>query len=148
MNTDLIREIFSGSKLIALIIPSNFSFDGIKFFTPDNLSQQLAYMKRDAGYNIEPHIHNDVKREVVNTREVLMIRRGKVRVDFYDDNQKYIESRILRTGDVILFASGGHGFEMIETTEIIEVKQGPYAGDQDKTRFSGIEKSEIRLVDE
>lgn len=148
MNVPVIKEIYTGNQLIALIIPSDYSSDGIKFFTPDNLSQQLAYMNRAAGYRIEPHVHNDVKREVVNTREVLMIRKGKVRVDFYGDDKKYIESRILKAGDVILFASGGHGFEMIENSEIIEVKQGPYAGDQDKTRFPGIENSEIRLIDE
>jgi mannose-6-phosphate isomerase-like protein (cupin superfamily) len=148
MTDHAIREIYAGDQLIAVIIPSDYSFEGIKFFTPDNLSQQLAYMNRAAGYRIEPHVHNDVKREVVNTREVLMIRKGKVRVDFYDNDKKYIESRILKTGDVILFASGGHGFEMIKNTEIIEVKQGPYAGEEDKTRFPGIESSEIRLIDE
>ena len=148
MNNSLIKKIYKENQLVALIVPSDYSFDGIKFFTPDNLSQQLAYMNRDAGYRIEPHVHNDVKREVVNTREVLMIRKGKVRVDFYDDNKNYIESRILKTGDVILFASGGHGFEMIEKTEIIEVKQGPYAGDKDKTRFRGVESAEIKLIDD
>jgi len=56
-------------------------------------------------------------------------------VDFYTDKQIYIESRELNTGDVILLMTGGHGFEMLEETEMIEVKQGPYAGDQDKTRF-------------
>jgi hypothetical protein len=69
------------------------------------------------------------------TKEVLFIKSGKVRVDFYDDDQRYLESRILEMGDVLLLAFGGHGFEMLETSEIIEVKQGPYAGDQDKTRF-------------
>jgi mannose-6-phosphate isomerase-like protein (cupin superfamily) len=77
------------------------------------------------------------------TKEVLFIKSGKVRVDFYDDNQKYLESFILQQGDVVLLASGGHGFEMIEASEIIEVKQGPYAGDHDKTRFNPIDSSQI-----
>ncbi len=59
---------------------------------------------------------------------------SRVRVDFYDDDQRYLESRILRKGDVLLLAYGGHGFEMLEPTEMIEVKQGPYAGEADKTR--------------
>jgi hypothetical protein len=97
-------------------------------------------MKRPKNYIIEPHVHNAVPREVQYTEEVLFIKRGKVRVDFYDQNRQYLESRILFKGDVILLASGGHGFEMLEETEIIEVKQGPYAGSADKTKFGGIEK--------
>jgi hypothetical protein len=58
-------------------------------------------------------------------------------VDFFDEQQNYLESRELRRGDVILLIKGGHGFEVLEELEMIEVKQGPYAGDQDKTRFVG-----------
>ncbi len=57
-------------------------------------------------------------------------------MDFYTDEQVYLESTVLDAGDVILLAYGGHGFEMLEPTEIIEVKQGPYAGDGDKSRFA------------
>jgi hypothetical protein len=79
------------------------------------------------------------------TKEVLFIKSGSVRVDFYDDCQNYLESRVLNRGDVVLLAFGGHGFEMLEASEIIEVKQGPYAGDTDKTRFDGIESSTVRI---
>ena len=77
------------------------------------------------------------------TQEVLVVRAGKVRVDFYDDGRNYLESRILQTGDIILLAHGGHGFKMLEPTEMIEVKQGPYCGDQDKTRFDAIDDNQI-----
>ena len=120
---------------MAIIIRSNFSTEGIEFFTPNDFSQQLGYMNRPAGYVIEPHVHNIVKREVELTNEVIFIKSGLVRVDFYDDEHFYLESRVLNPGDVILLASGGHGFEMLEKSEIIEVKQGPYAGDSDKSRF-------------
>ena len=93
-------------------------------------------MNRPQGYVIQPHVHNSVPRQVQFTKEVLFIKSGRVRVDFYDDEKSYLESRILNTGDVILLAFGGHGFEMLEASEIIEVKQGPYAGEADKTRFA------------
>ncbi|HIA13163.1 MAG TPA: hypothetical protein EYN69_14000 [Flavobacteriales bacterium] len=131
--------------LLAIIVYRNFKKDGIEFFTPDDFSQQLAYMNRPAGYVIDPHVHNVVRREVNLTQEVLFIKSGKVRVDFYDDNKNYLESRILESGDVILLAAGGHGFEMLEPTEMIEVKQGPYAGDQDKVRFDPLGASEIKI---
>lgn len=131
----MIEKITNGGELQAIILRSNYTFDGIQFFTPDEFSQQLAYMKRPTGYVIQPHVHNAVAREVLYTKEVLLIKSGVVRVDFYSDAQEYYESAILRAGDVILLAFGGHGFEIIEEAEIIEVKQGPYAGESDKTRF-------------
>jgi mannose-6-phosphate isomerase-like protein (cupin superfamily) len=103
-------------------------------------------MKRPKNYVIPPHVHNPVQREVFYTKEVLFIKSGKVRVDFYDEDRNYLKSTILEVGDVILLAYGGHGFEMLEDTEMIEVKQGPYAGDQDKTRFEPVESDCIRMV--
>lgn len=134
----MIKIITHHSRTLAIIVSANYHSEGIAFFTPDEFSQQLGYMNRPEGYAIPPHVHNPVPRKVEYTNEVLFIRSGKVRVDFYDDNQSYLESFTLKTGDVILLASGGHGFQMLEKSEIIEVKQGPYAGDQDKTRFSPI----------
>src|SRR5665647_2349050 len=93
-------------------------------------------MYHQKGTVIPPHIHNRVDREVQLTQEVLFVRKGKVKVDFYNNNQTFRASTVLEAGDVILLASGGHGFTMLETTEMIEVKQGPYLGDQDKTRFA------------
>ena len=143
----MIERIEHDGVVLAILIKSEFQKEGIEFFTPDDFSQQLAYMNRPKGYIVEPHVHNIVKREVTLTQEVLFIKSGKVRVDFYDDDKKYLESRVLQTGDVILLASGGHGFEMLEPTEMIEVKQGPYAGDQDKVRFDPIGASEIKIKD-
>ena len=143
----MIKQISNKKKLLTIIIDNKFKDEGIKFFTPDEFSQQLGYMSHPKGYIISPHVHNHIPREVQFTNEVLFIRSGKVRVDFYDDNQNYLQSSILSQGDVILLASGGHGFEILEPAEIIEVKQGPYIGDQDKTRFKSIDKSKIFLKD-
>ena len=139
------EEILHNGRLLALILRSGFRADGIRFFTPNDFSQQLGYMNRAQGYVIPPHVHNPVQRSVQYTKEVLFIKSGRVRVDFYDDDQGYLESRILGAGDVILLAYGGPGFEMLAPTEMIEVKQGPYAGDADKTRFSPVSADKVRL---
>lgn len=128
-------RVYSGQRLIAMIIFADFRSRGIHFFTPTEFSQQLAYMRHPAGKTIDPHIHKRVARQVMYTQEVLIVKKGKLRVDFYDDVQSYLESRVLRAGDVILLIEGGHGFEVLEEIEMIEVKQGPYVGDQDKVRF-------------
>lgn len=130
---------------LAIVIGKQFRKDGIEFFTPGDFSQQLAYMNRPQGYVIAPHVHNLVPREVTLTQEVLFIRSGKVRVDFYDNDKNYLESIVLTTGDVILLAAGGHGFEMLEPTEMIEVKQGPYCGDADKVRFDPITSTQVTI---
>ena len=130
-----IEEIIFEEQHLAIIVYDNFAHPGIHFFTSDELSQQLAYMNHPKGKVIDPHVHNPVKREVFYTQEVLFIKSGKLRVDFYSNSQKYIESRILTKGDVILLMTGGHGFEVLDDLQMFEVKQGPYAGDQDKTRF-------------
>ncbi len=122
-------------ETLAMIIPGDYHADGIHFFTPDDYSQQLAYMHHPEGKLITPHIHNVVHREVHYTQEVLVIRSGKLRVDFFDENRTYLKSHILNGGDIILLSSGGHGFEVLEEVEMYEIKQGPYAGDLDKTRF-------------
>ena len=131
----MIETIQHHDQMLALIVRADYHAEGIQFFTPGDFSQQLGYMNRPAGYSIPPHVHNPVSREVQYTNEVLFIKSGRVRVDFYSDAQEYLESTILAKGDVILLTVGGHGFEMLESTEMIEVKQGPYAGEGDKTRF-------------
>jgi hypothetical protein len=131
----MVEKIEDGTKIVGIIVSHGYSKQGIEFFTPGDFSQQLAYMKRPAGYQIAPHVHNLVRREVLYTQETLFIRRGKVRVDFYGEDRKLICTRIVESGDVVLLVTGGHGFQMIEESEIIEVKQGPYAGDEDKVHF-------------
>lgn len=141
----MLEKIVWGDEVLAMIIPNSFRKQGIHFFTPNDFSQQLGYMNHPKGKLIDPHVHRPVTRQVHYTQEALFIRHGKVRVDFYSPNQDYIESRILEAGDVILLIVGGHGFEILEDAEIIEVKQGPYAGDADKVRFSGIKASQVVL---
>lgn len=122
-------------SVLAMILRRDYRRQGIQFFTPPEYSQQLGYMNRPSGYVIPAHVHNPVSREVQQTSEVLFVRSGRVRVDFYTDHRSYVRSVELQAGDVILLVSGGHGFEMLEDCEMIEVKQGPHVGESDKTRF-------------
>lgn len=138
-----IEEIKKKGKLLAMIVRNDYECSGVEFITPDMYSQQVAYMHHPSGKTIDAHIHNLVHRNVVLTQEVLFIKKGILRVDFYDEYQDYLESRNLYAGDFILLVSGGHGFEIIEEVEMIEVKQGPYAGEQDKNRFEAVTPDQI-----
>jgi mannose-6-phosphate isomerase-like protein (cupin superfamily) len=130
------EEVRIDGELCAIILPARYDKPGIQFFTPSELSQQLASMSYSPGRIIPAHTHNPVRREVFYTQEALFIRKGRVRVDFFSKRQEYRASRVLGPGDVILLISGGHGFEVLEELNMVEVKQGPYAGETDKTRFT------------
>lgn len=138
-----IEEVKKKNKLLAMIIRNDYDSSGVDFITPNEFSQQVAYMHHPAGKVIDAHVHNMVHRNVVLTQEVLFIKKGILRVDFYDEYEDYLESRDLRAGDIILLVSGGHGFQVLEEVEMIEVKQGPYAGEQDKIRFLGVEEGAV-----
>jgi len=142
MNT-AVEEVKDGDHLIAIIVYSNFAKQGIQFFTSNELSQQLAYMNHPSGKVVDAHVHNPIPREVTYTQEVLFIKSGRLRVDFYSVAKRYLESRVLSAGDVILLISGGHGFEVLEAVEMFEVKQGPHVGDADKTRFSSVQPNDV-----
>ncbi len=97
-----IETITHGLEPIALIILADYDEPGIQFFTPGSFSQQVAYMKHPQGHKIAAHVHNLLVRQVLYTQEVLIIKRGKVKVNLYSSSQEFIDAKILKTGDVIL----------------------------------------------
>lgn len=142
----MIRRVFDGKDLLGIVVRASFQEPGIHFLTPNDFSQQVGYMRHPPGKLIDAHFHNKVAREVFYTQEVLYLRSGKLRVDFYDNTQQYVESHVLNAGDLVLLTSGGHGFEVLEEVDMIEIKQGPWAGDRDKTRFPSVEAGQLKIV--
>lgn len=140
---DNVIKIENNGVELGAIVLSTYHSSGIGFFSNDNDGLQLGYMNRPDNYVIAPHTHNKIKRDVFFTEEILFIRSGMVRVDFYDEKQQYIESHIARSGDIVILKAGGHGFKVIERADIFEVKQGPYLGAQDKVRFEPIADEKV-----
>jgi len=140
-----IIRIINRKKLLALIIKADYKKEGIDFLVPSKYPQQLAYMKRPRGYTIISHLHSPVLRKIKFTQEVLFIKSGKVRIDFYDKKRHYVESRVVKQGDIIFLAFGGHGFEFLEESEMIEVKQGPFLENAQPVRFEAVAKNRIKL---
>jgi mannose-6-phosphate isomerase-like protein (cupin superfamily) len=143
---DHLETVSAGGHTLAMIVRGTISAPGITFFTPGDFSQQLAYMQHPAGKVIAPHVHRNVVREVTKTLEVLFVRKGRLRVDLYDEAKVYVESRILAAGDCILLVAGGHGFETLEPVEMFEVKQGPFAGERDKAVIPGVAPERVRAT--
>ena len=140
-----VERIEHVGQLLAIIVRRHFREHGTHFFTPDELAQQLGYLRLPRGKIIEPHMHATAPRTVVRTQEVLVILRGRLRVDFYSPQKEYLESRILMPLDVVLLVAGGHGFEVLEPLEMLEVKQGPYLGPEEMVRFSAVPPGQLEV---
>jgi hypothetical protein len=131
-----IERIEAGGMLLAVILRASYEPDSIEFLTDDAASMQLGVMRRPAGHVIQPHVHRPAPRSIDFTCETLFIVRGRVEVTFFTDDHTAVGKRELAGGDTLLLVRGGHGFRVIEDCKMIEVKQGPYAGQQfDKFRF-------------
>lgn len=144
----MIEKVIIENKVHAIIIRSDHyePEGGVRFVTEDNYSQQMAYMHHEKGKIIDAHIHNHEHRDVVDMQEVLVIRKGKLRVDFYSNDRQYFGSKEVNSGDIILLVYGGHGFEVLEEIEMVEIKQGPYLGDRDKVRFQGVDSACVKWI--
>lgn len=131
------QKISDKDKVIAIIFKKeDIKEEGTNFCTPDDFSLQLGMLAHKSGKIIKPHKHKLVKREIFQTQEVLFLMDGKIKVDLYNESNQIVNSVVLTSGDFILLASGGHGIEILEDSNIIEVKQGPYIGLGDKEFIS------------
>jgi len=133
----MIETIQWKDQIIAIIVRAGYDVEGIKFLSPNEFSLQMGHMRRPAGYKVVPHTHNPVERHTIGTQEVLFLKKGVIRIDFYRLEQEYVESRELHAGDLILLAGAGHGIDVLEEATIVEIKNGPFIEGADKGRFAG-----------
>jgi|TARA_B100001964_G_scaffold6747_1_gene7369 hypothetical protein len=142
----MIEKITHKKKLFALIVRSKFrKKKGINFFTENNATQQFGYMKHKKDYVIKPHKHNQRLTKILTTTEVIILFKGILRVDFYDNKEKYLFSKKIFRNDIVMLANGGHGFKVLEDVEMLEIKQGPYRLSKDKVKFDNIDEKKIRI---
>ena len=136
MRQQSIETITHKTQVIAIILRKDFHSEGISFLTEADLPLQLGYMSHPKGHEIVPHVHKPTRRVTFGTYEVLYIKSGHIRIDFFSHEQQYLESREAATGDLVLLVGAGHGIVMLEPTIMIETKNGPYFPDADKQRFT------------
>ena len=131
-----IERIEAGGTLLAVILRGSYEPESIEFLTQPDATMQLGVMRRPKGHVIQPHVHRPVARTIQYTCETLFIAKGRVEVTFFTPDHAPVGTREVVAGDTLLLVHGGHGFRMLEDSKLIEVKQGPYAGEQfDKFRF-------------
>lgn len=129
------ENINSGGYPLCYLIRSSFLPYETTFLTPPELKQQVGYVVYPAGSEIQRHVHRSIQRHLVGTSEVLIVKKGHCLIDIYNDDKELVATRDLYEGDIMLMVGGGHGFRMVEDTVLLEIKQGPYLGVDEKERF-------------
>ena len=142
----MMEKIFYKKKLLALIVKGKYrNKKGITFFTPKESTQQFGYMRHKKEYIIKPHLHKKRLTKILYTTEIILILKGRLRVDFYNLKKKYLFSKIIKEKDIIMLVHGGHGFKVLKNVEMIEIKQGPYILSRDKIKFENIDEKKINI---
>ena len=142
----MIEKVIHKKKLFALIVRGKFrKKTGINFFTENNATQQFGYMKHKKDYVIKPHKHNQRLTKILMTTEIIILFKGILRVDFYNNKKMYLFSKKIFEKDIIMLLNGGHGFKVLKDVEMLEVKQGPYKLSRDKVKFDNVDEKKIRI---
>src|SRR5213080_5226101 len=132
---ELLENITWQGVPLAYIIRGKLNNTQTNFLTPPKFKQQVGFIDYPAGGEIQRHMHRPLERHLVGTSEVLIVRLGRCEIDIYNDERELVATRELGRGDIMLMVGGGHGFRMLEDTVLLEVKQGPYTGIDEKEHF-------------
>ena len=132
---EFIETITHQTETLCILIRAAFQPNQTTFLTPPEYKQQVGFVVYPAGGEIARHTHLPLERHLLGTSEVLVVKKGRCLIDIYNDDQELVVTRELKVGDVMLMVGGGHGFRMLEDTVFLEIKQGPYTGEDEKERF-------------
>lgn len=130
-----VERIHWRETCLAYIIRADFSPAQTTFLTPPEYKQQVGFVVYPAGGEIQSHTHRPLERHIVGTSEVIIVKQGRCLLYVYNDDHEPIALRELCPGDLVLMVAGGHGFRMLEDTVLLEIKQGPYTGVDEKEWF-------------
>ncbi len=130
-----VETVEHDGKVLCILVRATPWPTQTEFYTPNDYNMQLGNIVYPAGSAIPRHSHRPVTRTVTGTSEVLVVQKGEMFIDLYDDDRNLVATHKMTAGDAVALVSGGHGFRLIEDTVLLEVKQGPYSGVQEKDRF-------------
>jgi hypothetical protein len=135
MDLPAIEQITDNNRPLANIIRASFLPERTTFLTPPEYKQQVGFVVYPSGGEVTRHTHLPLERHIVGTSEVILVKKGRCLLDIYNDERELVATRELNAGDLMLMVGGGHGFRMLEDTILLEIKQGPYTGVEEKERF-------------
>ncbi|MCR4310976.1 MAG: hypothetical protein NUV54_00170 [Candidatus Taylorbacteria bacterium] len=129
------REITHKGNVLAIVFSKTTPAEGVCFLTPTHYPLQIGLIDHKEGKNVPLHVHKDMRYKVNTTQEFLYVIKGEAKVTLATKQWEVLEHFTLHTGDFVLFVSGAHGVDIKKGSRLIEVKQGPYPGDDYAKRF-------------
>ena len=128
------KKITIDKKLCAIIYePKDLKITkGVKFLTSPSHNLQIGKMSHKKNHEIKPHLHKNFLRKIYKTTEILIIKSGELKVNFYNKKLKYVKSTLLKKGNIALLLEGAHGFKVKKDCIFLEIKQGPFSIKKDK----------------
>jgi len=135
MNIENVEVISANDQILCYVIRANTRPEKTTFITPPEGKQQVGFIVYPKDSVIARHIHRPLERHIIGMAEVLVVRSGHCQIEVYDENKALVAVRDLYPNDVVLMVGGGHGFRNLEDTVLLEIKQGPYLGVEDKELF-------------
>ena len=133
----IMEKININGQEVAVFIPKISTDKRIDFFTSASDQLQIAAFSMNSGETIQPHMHLEQKRELLETHEIIFIQEGILIVNLYSDSERdeIFKSIEMHQGDLIYLKGGIHGFTIGEDCKFIEIKQGPFVDGKDKIKL-------------
>ena len=124
-------------KRLSEVIHSNEKISKTTFFSNPNSAFQFGFVSHQKGYEEKAHYHKRVEKKIFDVSQVLFVQKGKVIVDFYNEDKTKIIEVNLNRGDAINIIRGIHRIRVLEDCQCLTVKQGPFISDEmDKVEVS------------
>ncbi len=122
----LVEYIEYKKEKYAVVVRSNYVNKPIDFFTDNDNEFQMGMFTRDTGYRVEPHKHICDPFKIHLVQEFILVKNGKLKMEFFSSKGEKYNETILNEGDSVLTIKGGHSIIFLEKSSILEIKQGPY----------------------
>jgi hypothetical protein len=133
-----VERIEHRGRAYAIVLRASATSDEkYNFLTGPESPLQLGVNFYAAGETIKAHHHLPRHLETNQIQEFILIGEGRTKLTLFDaDDLSPFTELELGGGDMVLLLAGGHGFQVLEPTKIVEIKQGPYDGKaKDKVVF-------------
>jgi uncharacterized protein with PhoU and TrkA domain len=130
-----VEVITANAQTLCYVIRNDVRPEKTTFITPPDGKQQVGFIVYPKGGIIARHTHKPLERHIIGMAEVVVVRSGHCQIEVYDESLSLVTTRDLYQGDVVIMVGGGHGFQILEDTVLLEIKQGPYLGKDDKELF-------------
>jgi hypothetical protein len=132
----IVETITDQGRILAYVVRAATKPERTTFVTPPDAPFQLGFIVYPKGGEVARHFHKPVERHLTSTSEAILVRAGACEVDFFDDAHALIATVPLGVGDLVMTLAGGHGYRMTDDCVLMEIKQGPYPGLDEKERFA------------